>query len=417
MTAHWGLEGRLQRIFERLEGYYPESVSPDLVRISALLRNLGNPEGRLPPVIHVAGTNGKGSTCAFMRAMCEAAGLRVHVYTSPHLVRFNERIRLAGALISDDYLMACLERAETALAGGEITFFEATTAAAILAFSEVEADVLILEVGLGGRLDATNIIPDSVVSVITPIAKDHEAFLGDTIAEIAREKAGIIRQNGCVVTYQDNPAVVPYLKQASDKKAAAFIELSHADTHIIPKSLPLHGAHQICNAALAAKALRLWQPDVFTNAVITQGAKAVVWPARLQRLEKTDALAHLDAEVWLDGGHNPHAAKAILTTMQGMPQPLTIICAMIDGKDAEGFLAVLGPLNAKIIMIPNFGGRPFYDPDALVDVAGGLGMTAQASADLSAALVHPWARAASTVLICGSLYLAGEVLRRVTADI
>jgi len=403
--------GRLHAALAALEGHYPKEIELSLGRIKRLLGSLGNPHHRLPPTIHVAGTNGKGSTCAFLRAMAEAAGLKVHVFTSPHLVRFNERVRLAGTLISDDAFADSLERVKTALDGGQITHFEATTAAALLAFSETPADLLILEVGLGGRFDATNIVPDIAVSVISPVDIDHKQFLGDTLTEIAGEKAGIIRAGVPVVSAVQQEAAARVIAAEVERVGAPLHWLSPADIEAMPETLSLRGGHQRANAALAAKALSLLEaPNVPPDAIF-EGTQIAEWPARLQRLEPGPITQMAgDAEVWLDGGHNPHAAKAVADVLADFGGPLALVTAMMASKDAEGFFAPFVPLSPAVFTCPNSEGHLGRPPEELAGAARSVGLQATVTTDVETALMAAARSGARRILICGSLYLAGDVL-------
>ncbi|MNL09387.1 Folylpolyglutamate synthase [compost metagenome] len=391
----------------------------------ALCAALGDPQDRLPPVVHVAGTNGKGSTVSLIRAIAEAAGLRVHAYTSPHLVRFNERIRLAGTLISDDYLNDVLDRIEAV--SGEATVFESTTAAAFLAMSETPADLAIIEVGLGGSLDATNVIDRPLLSVITPVDLDHAEFLGDRIEGVAAEKAGILKAGARGVIARQSEAVMAVIERRAAQVHSpltvmgvdfdAWAErggLVYQDQErFLDLPAPaLSGPHQFDNAGVAvAAALELDLPE----AAIVAGLKAVRWPARMQRLtagpyaEKAQAA---DAELWLDGGHNPHAGRAMARTLAERqaraPRPLALIVAMLANKDAGGFFEALKGIDAQVFTV-GFDGAA-ADPAALAAVAQGRGFGAMAAASVDEALDRALALGAGRIVICGSLYLAGEVL-------
>jgi dihydrofolate synthase / folylpolyglutamate synthase len=392
----------------------------------ALCAALGDPQARLPPVVHVAGTNGKGSTVAFLRAMAEAAGLRVHVYTSPHLVRFNERIRLAGRLIEDEALHAILDRIE-AVRGVEATVFESTTAAAFLAMAETPADLAIVEVGLGGLLDATNVIERPLLSVITPVDLDHAEFLGDRIEQVAAEKAGILKAGARGLIARQSEAAQGVIERAAVRAHApltvmgvdfdAWAErgaLVYQDTErFLDLPAPsLAGAHQVDNAGLAiATALELDLPE----AAIAEGLGRVVWPARLQRLTAgpfADAARSVDAELWLDGGHNPHAAAAVADFLRQRqakaPRPTALVVGMLANKDAGGFFQALGGSGAAVFTTPFEG--VCAEPAGLAAVARAHGLAAQACADARGALDLALRLGAGRVLICGSLYLAGEVL-------
>jgi dihydrofolate synthase/folylpolyglutamate synthase len=422
-------------LLERLLSLHPKRIDLVLERIERLLAALGHPEHKLPPVIHVAGTNGKGSTCAFMRAILEAQGLKVHVYTSPHLVRFHERIRLAGRLISEIELANLLDECERANKGAPITFFEITTAAALLAFSRHPADALVLEVGLGGKYDATNVIPHPRVTIITPVDVDHQEFLGSDIAGIAAEKAGIVKPGvPLVVAMQEDRARDVILRRAEAVGAPTLFYgqdfFAHSeqgrliyqdDGGLIDLPLPrLAGPHQIGNAAIAIAALRAggWNDE---NA-IEQGLRRVEWPARMQRLTHGPliALAPKDAEVWLDGGHNPHAAHAIAGTLAELeersPKPLFLIAGMLKTKDVKGFFAPFAGLVRRVATVAIPGDEASQPAGALYDAARAAGLEADPADSLEEAMmqVSAWARAQSRepprILICGSLHLAGKVL-------
>mgnify|MGYP003626159544 FL=1 len=396
----------------RFEGLYPETIELSLGRVLNALESLGRPQDRLPPVIHVAGTNGKGSTCAFMRAMMEAAGLSVHVFTSPHLVRFNERIRLAGEIVDDVRLIDWLERTYDAIKGQEITQFEATTATALLAFSEVPADVLILEVGLGGSYDATNVIDQPALSVITPIDFDHKAFLGSDIRKIAGEKAGIIKSGRPALTAIQRKICDDVIAKRAEDVGAPLYRLKAHFIDAMPEDLGLLGEHQRANAALAAMAVQLFgNSTIIDQNAIFEGARNVVWPARMQRLKDgpLTALAP-DQEIWLDGGHNPHAARAIARQLNNMPGRTALVTAMLASKDATGYFMPFRQVRPEVFTLPNAPGHQGAEPQALTEAATNAGLKAAAYDSLEAALKAAAATGVDRILICGSLYLAGEVL-------
>ncbi len=417
---------------ERLLRLHPKSIDLGFGRIERLLGRLGSPERALPPVVHVAGTNGKGSVIAFLRAFIEAAGLCAHVYTSPHLVRFNERIRLAGEVIADDALAALLEECEEANAGGEITFFEITTAAAFLAFSRRPADVVLLETGLGGRLDATT-VADPALTVITSIGLDHQHYLGDTIEQIAREKAGILKKGvPCLVARQERKAAAAIVSAA--EKAGAPLIHEGKDWFVqkggdgmvfksagVTRHLPmpgLIGGHQMRNAGIAiAAADRLGKlvPGIsVADGALEFGLKAVSWPARLQRLDAGPLAGMLPEgwELWLDGGHNPAAAKALAVHARTWrDKPFYMVFAMMRPKDPEAFLK---PFEAKLaglraVAIP--GEANAHTAERLVEAAGAWRIEAAAAESVAAAVAEiVTAPGPARILICGSLYLAGQVL-------
>ena len=416
-------------VSERLRARHPQRIDLSLERMRVLCAALGDPQHKLPPVIHVAGTNGKGSTVALIRAIAEAAGLKVHAYTSPHLVRFNERIRLAGKLIEDEALNAILDRIEAVMAetDSEATVFESTTAAAFLAMAETPADLAIIEVGLGGVLDATNVIERPLLSVITPVDYDHAEFLGTDLAGIASEKAGVLKAGApAVIARQREEAMAAIERRAADVHARLTVlgvdfdawaergglAFQTAELFIDLPAPALAGTHQIDNAALAvAAAVELDLPET----AIAEGLKAVRWPARLQRIAAGpygEAARAAEAELWLDGGHNPHAAKALaafLAERQARaPRPLALICGMLSNKDAGGFFAALKDSQATVFTV-GFDGAA-ADPTALAAVARGHGLAATPAGSVGDALDLALRLGAGRVAICGSLYLAGEVL-------
>lgn len=403
------------QLLERLLALHPKEIDLSLDRLTRLLADLGHPEQNLPPIIHVAGTNGKGSTIALLRAALEAAGKSVHVYTSPHLVHFHERIRLAGTLIDEGALKQVLDEVESANAGQDITFFEATTAAAFLAFSRTPADALLLEVGLGGRLDATNVIPDPVVTVITPVAMDHERFLGTTLSAIAAEKAGILKPGVPAVIAPQHPKAQAVIRDIATKVGAPLTEITGADTSTAPDT-NLLGAHQRTNAAVASAALH--QSGWVTDADIATGFTQADWPARMQRLAAgplTDPLGS-DAEVWLDGGHNPQAGTIVAEFLSAKnvekPRPLHMIIGMLDTKASDGFLAALAALQPTTwtVTIPDAPASRTAEDVASIAHQQGLTATACASVEDAIAQIDP--QTAPRILIVGSLYLAGIVLKR-----
>jgi len=409
---------RYDATLTRLHALYPKLIDLRLDRLRRLLAALGNPEQNLPPVIHVAGTNGKGSVCAFARAIAEAAGLSVHVYTSPHLVRFNERIRLAGDLVQDEALAAALDDIESVNAGNQITVFEAITAAAFLLFSRTPADLCLLEVGLGGRFDATNVIPPPAACAITSISLDHQDFLGDTIAQIAAEKAGIIKPNIPVVTgHQPTAAMRVIAAEAAARNAPLSrrgiewdIEshqdgLTFAGMTLPPPALP--GAHQVENAGIAIMSLRAAGVSANRDAIAT-GLQTAEWPARLQRLHGALA-AQLPpgSELWLDGAHNPGGATALAAQLAAWPGPTTLICGMKQSKDAATFLQILQAARpANIFAVAEPDQHLALPVDAIIAASGNQARPGPTIAAALSQIPHP-----TRVLICGSLYLAGEALK------
>ena len=426
----------IDSIVARLTRLHPKRIDLSLGRIERLLEALGHPERQLPPVIHVAGTNGKGSVVAFLRAMLEAAGKRVHVYTSPHLVRFNERFRLNGALVSDAELSATLEECERANAGRPITVFEITTAAGLLLFARHPADVLLMEVGLGGRLDATNVIETSLASVITPIAIDHTDFLGDTLERIAAEKAGILKRGApAIVAAQARDALAVIERQAA--RVGALLRIAGEDWTATEErgrlvyqdeagllDLPpprLFGRHQFENAGLAIAALRAIKSLKLAPAAYEAGMAKADWPARMQRLSHgaLAALAPAGSELWLDGGHNPAGGRAIAAALADLEErvsrPLVLIVGMMATKDCEGFLRNFTGLARRMIALPIPDVEKGMSAEAVADAARAIGLPAPSRDNLGEALevarkldLDPSPR----ILITGSLYLAGEVLRQ-----
>jgi len=428
----------IDAIVARLLTLHPRLIDLSLDRMWRILDALGHPERRLPPVIHVAGTNGKGSVIAFMRAVLEAAGLRVHVYTSPHLVRFNERFRLGqaggGVLVSDEELAAALTECEAVNGAAPITVFEIETAAAFLLFARQQADALLLEVGLGGRLDATNVIERPLVSVITPVSSDHAEYLGNTLAKIAAEKAGILKRD------------VPVIVAAQPREALAVIERAAArvgapiriagedwtateergrlvyqdDDGLLDLPAPkLFGRHQFENAGVAIAALRAAASLKLPSAAFEAGIAKADWPARMQRLPQ-GALAALippGSELWLDGGHNVDGGRAIANALADLEErvsrPLVLVVGMLATKDCEGFLKNFAGLARRVIAVPIPRQEKSLSADAVAAAARAVGIPAETRDDIPAALgavsslgLDPPPR----ILITGSLYLAGEVL-------
>lgn len=415
-------------ILARMMALHPKIIDLTLDRVWRLLDALGNPQNDLPPVIHIAGTNGKGSTQAMIRAGLEAAGHSVHAYTSPHLARFHERIRLAGTLITEGALTDLLDECYAANGGEDITYFEITTCAAILAFARTSADYTLLEVGLGGRLDATNVIDTPALTIITPVSMDHEAYLGNTLAAIAGEKAGIIKRRVPVIVGPQDEAGLNVIEARANRLGAPILAYGqhwHAsperdgmiyqdETGLLDLPRPvLPGDHQIQNAGMALAALRhLGCDEMACEAAVTNAA----WPARMQRL-RTGPLAEMatasGAELWLDGGHNPAAGIALASVLRSLPKrPTHMICGMLNTKDVRGYLAPLSGVADSLmaLSIPNEAATlPAADT---AQAARDVGMSASVAPDLKSALSSildqtPEAR----VLICGSLYLAGTVLR------
>ena len=424
----------LDTLLARLTALHPRIIDLSLGRIERLLETLGHPEKKLPPVAHVAGTNGKGSVVAFCRAALEAAGHRCHVYTSPHLVKFSERIVLAGREIADAPLAALLERVEAANAGAEITFFEITTAAAFLAFAETPADILLLEVGLGGRLDATNVVARPAVTCITPVDLDHQKYLGDTLAAIAAEKAGILKPRvPAIISTQIAEAMAPIAMRAEEIGTPLLLEerdwrVARAKTGFRYEGprwkldLPapnLLGPHQFHNAGAAIACLEQLSAFAISPAQIESGVTQAKWPARLQRLAQGPlaAMLPLGWQLWLDGAHNPHGARALAAWLgdraSSQRVPVHLVTAMLDSKDPTGFFDELKGRVATVHTVPVPGGHNGIDPAELAETAARAGHTAKSAADPAAAvadIVASTGNSAAIVLIAGSLYLAGAIL-------
>ena len=421
----------VQAQLDRLAALSPGRDILGLERITALLAKLGNPHRALPPVLHVAGTNGKGSTCAFLRAAIQAAGLNAHVYTSPHLVRFNERIRLAGTLIEDDALAALLAETLDAADGMAISFFEATTAAAFLAFARTPADACIVEVGLGGRLDATNVIERPLVCGIAALGHDHHAFLGDTIEQIAAEKAGIAKPGVPLVTYAYLRPVADVVSAVAASAGARWLPLGgdwfggprhdrlfyQDKAGILDLRLPrLPGRHQVFNAALAIAMLRHQGRLAIPDSAFRAAMGWTDWPARLQRLAPGPLrdLLPADADLLLDGAHNPDAAReaAWFFRHSARGRWKHLICGLLANKDAAGVLAPFEGSGAIFHAVP-VPGHEHHAPEVLAAAARALGLQAHMHANVESALRAIAARGDKKpfALIMGSLYLAGEVLR------
>ncbi len=417
---------RSEAILERLHALHPVVIDLSLGRLQALLGKLGHPERHLPPVIHVAGTNGKGSTCAFLRAIGETAGQRVHVFTSPHLVRFHERIRLAGRLVEEAALGAALEEVEAVNAGAAITVFEVITAVALLLFSRVPADLLVLEVGLGGRFDATNVVDRPAATAITSISMDHMEFLGDRLERIAFEKAGIIKPGVPCATGAQDPVALGVLERVAAGMGAPLLARGR-DWSVGPREpglryrdragaldLPppgLLGAHQADNAGIAVAALRAWGPGWLTDAAIAEGVARAEWPGRMQRLTGRLAAMLPEAwELWLDGGHNAGGGLAIAAQAQDWgDRPLHLLVGMKGTKVVEDFLRPLLPLADSLWAVAEPGQHLATPVERIIAASGGL---ARPGPTVEAALAAlPRGGGPARVLVCGSLYLAGEVLK------
>ncbi|MGE4062518.1 MAG: folylpolyglutamate synthase/dihydrofolate synthase family protein [Rhodospirillaceae bacterium] len=423
---------KVDAALERLTHLFPKLIDLSLDRMQRLLADLGHPEERLPPVIHIAGTNGKGSTVATMRAVLEAAGYKVHVYTSPHLVRFNERIRLVGDLIDETLLLSLLEHVEGANAGKPITFFEVTTVVAFMAFARIPADVTLLETGLGGRYDATNVVAKPLVTALSSISMDHMQYLGDTLAAIAGEKAAIMKPGVPCVSVAQRPEALAVIEQYSraigaplklqnrawniGSPRAGSLVFKGEDVEWSGPTPALPGRHQFDNAGLAFAALEQTRLPIPAFA-IKSGLRNIEWPARAQRLTQGPLALALPVgwELWLDGGHNEGAGEVLadLAMERWSDAPLHIICGMLTTKAAADFLRHLQPRAASFTAVP-IANPTAFTPDALAAAARAAGFEAPDTADspehaLRAIIANGKRR--SRVLICGSLYLAGEVLR------
>jgi dihydrofolate synthase/folylpolyglutamate synthase len=428
----------LGELIARLSALHPKRIDLDLERVHRLLQRLGHPERKLPPVIHVAGTNGKGSTIAYLRAILEAAGLRVHAYTSPSLVRLNECFRLGriggGALVGDDELCAALEHCELANAGAPLTIFEIQTAAAFWLFAQHPADVVLLEVGLGGRLDATNVIEAPLASVIAPVSMDHTEFLGPTLATIAFEKAGIVKRDVPVISAEQAAEAIAVIEQQAKRMRAPLYAAGQQwhvnvergrlvyqdDRGLMDLAAPkLFGRHQFDNAGLAIATLRAQSVFRIEPSAFEAGIVNAEWPARMQRLASGALVeqAPQGGEIWLDGGHNAEggrvAAAALGDLEERVSRPLVVIVGMMGNKDASAFLANFSGLTRHIIAVQVPGRGNAMPPDRLADAARALGMRVETSGSVEAAL-RSLTRLAYEVppriLITGSLYLAGHVL-------
>jgi dihydrofolate synthase / folylpolyglutamate synthase len=428
---------QIDSIVARLLALHPKRIDLTLERMGRILAALDHPQRRLPPVIHVAGTNGKGSTVAFLRAILEAAGLRVHAYTSPHLVRFNERFRIgaagAGRLADDRELADALAQCEHANAGAPITVFEITTAAGFVLFARHPADILLLEVGLGGRLDATNVIERPLATVVTPVSLDHREFLGDSVGLIAAEKAGIFKPEvPAIVAAQPREALAVIERQAARVRAPIRIAgedwsateergrlVYQDDAGLLDLPAPkLNGRHQFENAGLAIAALRAIDKLALAPTAFEGIAKAE-WPARMQRLAtgKLAALVPPGGELWLDGGHNPDGGRVIANALADLEErvsrPLVLVVGMLANKDSAGFLKNFAGLARRVVTVPIPEQESTSSAAALADAARAIGLPAQESPDLETALAAIGSfdpEKCPRILITGSLYLAGAAL-------
>ncbi len=418
-------------LIDRLNQRHPKVIDLSLDRIRLLLDRLDHPERRLPPAVHVAGTNGKGSVIAFLRAFAEAAGLKVHVYTSPHLIRFNERIRIAGNLITDDRLLELLEECEAAAGDDPVTFFEITTAVAYLAFSRTPADLALVETGLGGRLDATNVLDAPAVTALTPISLDHQGYLGNELSGIAGEKAAIMKPGvPCIVARQPDEAMTVIKEKAAEIGANLLVsgqdwsvererDRMAVETPGKRRDLPipiLAGGHQIGNAAQAIACVDSLGGVPIPDAAVAKGLNGADWPGRLQRLTKGPLLDDLPPgwEIWVDGGHNGGAGIALARqAARWNDRPLALIVGMLKSKDTRAFLEPLAPYTRLAVALKISGEDGAWSAEDLAGQATKAGMTAfeadgprPAAQEILSRLDRP-----GRILICGSLYLAGEILR------
>jgi dihydrofolate synthase/folylpolyglutamate synthase len=418
-------------VIRRLRALHPSLIDLSTGRIERLLTALGRPQDRLPPVIHVAGTNGKGSTVAFLRAIAEAAGLRAHVLTSPHLVRFAERIRLSGRLISDDALAAYIDEVETANQGEPISFFEITTALAFHAFAQNPADLCIVEVGLGGRFDATNVFAAPAVSVITPVDYDHLEWLGPELSKIAWEKAGIIRPGRPVAVARQQEEALEVIEREALALSAPVtlmgrdfdaweergrLAIQTGDAFFDLPAPSLRGAHQFANAALAVAAIRSLRDPRIDEAALGRGVGSAVWPARFQRLDRGPLVKTAGAsDLWLDGAHNPHAAVALADACRSLSgrdgRPVTLVVGMLGRKDALGFFERLKPLDPRILTT-GFSSPNATPPDALAEAARAAGLAADIVDGVEAGVAAAADQSGPTphIVVAGSLHFAGDVL-------
>ncbi len=427
---------RTDALIDKLSEIHPKGFDLSLGRISGLLEKLGNPQHSIPPAFHVAGTNGKGSTLAFIRAILEAQGFRVHVHTSPHLVHWCERYRLAGTLVDDDTLADVIEKVADANGGRPITIFEIMSAVMFVLFSEHDADFCLVEVGLGGRFDATNVISKPLVSAIAPVALDHQTFLGGTIEKIAFEKAGIIKP-GCPVVIGSQEDAAREVMEDVAAKNGCTMQIAGQDfdcyrdragfvfqdgSGLLDMPLPrLAGEHQLSNAALAIAAVRASGVNVDVRAY-SKAMKSVEWPGRMERLAPGSITERFDAhsDIWIDGGHNPAAGEAIADVLvqqrNGNSRNLLMICGMINTKEPTGYFSAFGKLNASVITVPVAMSEAGIPPAELMVMAQKAGLEARASESLEDGIVKASefvaAHRDTQVLFCGSVYMVGEVLEK-----
>ena len=419
-------------VIARLRALHPNLIDLSTTRIDRILESLGRPQDHLPRVIHVAGTNGKGSTVAFLRSIAEATGLKAHALTSPHLVRFAERIRVAGSLLTDEAMDALIDEVEAANAGRPISFFEITTALAFLAFARTRADVTLIEVGLGGRFDATNVFPAPAVSVITPVDYDHLEFLGPELSKIAWEKAGVIKAGRPVVVARQPDEALAVIEAEAEAVGAPMwlmgrdidaweeggrLMVQMPDRLLDLPKPGLFGPHQIGNAGLAVAAALLLEDARLTEEAIGQGVAKAAWPGRFQRLTNgpyATQAARSGSDLWLDGAHNPHGGRALAEAIGSLGardgRPVTLIVGMLARKNAAGFFEALKDSGARILTVP-FSGATATPPEELERLAREVGLEAQAAGSLQAALDAALSQAPGPhVVICGSLHFVGDVL-------
>ena len=419
-------------ILMRMTSFHPQYIGPDIHRVHRILKDLGNPEKNLPPVIHIAGTNGKGSTLATLRGLLEASGKTVHAFTSPHLVKYHERFYVSGADISEDMLVDALLECERVNDSQEITHFELTAALGFHVFANNPADVLLLEVGLGGTWDATNVIDHPALSVITPVALDHQQFLGNDVATIAKDKSGILKHRCPAVIGEQCDEALDAIREVAEEKDVPLKvfgqDFTVYEEHgrlvyqdeggLLDLPLPtLQGRHQISNTGTALAAIRSL-PDLVKAPAYEEGIRQTTWPARFERL-KEGALVDLvgpRAELWLDGGHNPHCGAALAETVATLeerhPKPLYLVTAMMERKDAGGFLSAFSGLARQVRTLSVPDAENSYSAEVLADIARGVGLSAAPMPDLASALKDILAEEKDPrILICGSLYLAGHALR------
>ena len=422
------LSSNLSTILSKIQRYHPKYIDLKLDRMFRILDDLGNPHHSLPPTIHIAGTNGKGSTIAFLRSMLENSDLLVHTYISPHLVRFNERIRLNGKLISDDFLYKTLVEVDRINNGKEITFFEITTAAAFLAFSSIKADILLLEVGLGGRLDATNVLPNILASIITEISFDHEHFLGTTLNSITKEKCGIIKNNTPVLTINNKSEIKKEIEKASQKRDAELFIIDKEKFKINKKSFsfilnnkvinvpkpPLIGEHQLDNCALAVSSLILVSKNVNKIKLneCFNGLKFTSWPARAQILNKgklVNKIIDKKRIVMLDGAHNVSGAKALRKALAEIDNNWILIFGYLKTRKPDEYLQEMYAISRNIITTRIPGDVDCYSPSELLDIARSKGYNCSKSNNIVEA-INTAQKSSLNICICGSLYLAGSFL-------